>query len=333
MKFSCNGTELGKALRVACAVAPSRTTFPALSCVRLDAADGKLAITATDFNTQVTARIDASVTDPGSVLVNANVARGLARTGHAAFETDGTDLVFRGASSFARLQTMHVADFPVLASEGDFKPIKSPLVDILDCMKFAADEETRFYLRGVCIAPQHCVATDGHRILAIEGGGGESQIIPKEATAILNTMPDAEIQLSDSMWRAKVDGITAYGKLIDGDFPDWERIMPDLPLSMDVHADELASAATAIAPVFSERERKISVKEQEGALCLSAAGGFGTAEAQAPAKGELDEVGINGRYLESVCVAFSGQSVGVGSGQNILLFAANGRRAVIMGMR
>lgn len=333
MKFSCNGGELGKALRIACAVAQPRTTYAVLTCVRLDAADGKLAITATSPDTRVTVHLEASVSEAGSALVNANVARGLARAGHAAFETDGTDLVFRGASSSARLQTMPVEDFPVLASAGDFKPIKSPLSDILDCMKFASDEETRYYLRGVCIAPDHCVATDGHRILAIDGGGGENQIIPKEAAAILSTMAGAEIQLSDSMWKATTATVSAYGKLIDAQFPEWTRIMPELPLTINVQADDLADAASAIAPVFSERVRKISVKQQDSALCLSADGGFGSANAQAPASGEIGEVGINGKYLESVCAAFSGESVGMAAGKDILLFAANGRRAVIMGMR
>jgi DNA polymerase-3 subunit beta len=333
VKFSCNGSDLGKALRIACAVAPPRNQHAALSCVRLDAAGTKLAITATNLDIQVTVQIDVAITEEGSTLVNANVARGLARAGHAAFETDGTDLVFRGASSSARLQTMQVQDFPILASEGDFKPINSPLSDILDCMKFAADEEVRYFLRGVCVAPDHCVATDGHRLIAIEGGGGENQIIPKDAAAILATMPDATVQLSDRMWMAKTDTVTAYGKLIDAQFPDWSRIMPQLSPTMDVQADELADAASALTPVFSEKVRKISIKEQDGAILLSANGNFGTADAHAPASGKLDEVGINGKYLESVCAAFSGASVGMAAGKDILLFAAGNRRAVIMGMR
>lgn len=333
MRFSCSGDDLGKALRVACSAVPGRPTNAALSCVRLDAREDKLAITATNMDVQVTARLEATVDEAGSSLVNANVLRGLARPGPAEFKTDGTDLIFKGDLSSARLQTIPVEDFPTLVSEGDFKPIKSALTDILDCVKFSADDETRYFLRGVCIAPSHCVAIDGHRMVAIEGGGGDNQIIPKEAAAILSTIPDAKILLSEFMWKAKADRITAYGKLVDGVFPDWKQLIPDLTPTMEIEADDLAEAAVAISPVFSERDRRITISEKDGTICLSANGGFGSANARARSTGTLTEVGINGKYLESVCGAFSGHTVHVASDTEILLLKANGRQAVIMGMR
>lgn len=333
MRFSCDGSALGKALRVASAVTQSRPDSPVMACVRLDAANEKLAITATNRDIQVTVRLDATVLNEGCALVNSNVLRGLARQGNSEFKTDGTDLVFKGPLSSARLQTIPTEDFPTLSSKGDFKEVKSSAADILDCMKFAADEEVRFFLRGVCIGPDHCVATDGHRILAIEGGGGAGQIIPKEAAAVLAAMTEASIQLSDCMWKARTETTTAYGRLIDGIFPEWEHLIPSLTPTLDVQADDLAAAVTAISPVISEKVRKISVCEQNGTLCLSANGGFGAASAKATSTGTLGEVGINGKYLESVCTAFSGRTLGVVSSNEALKFSAGRRRAVVMGMR
>lgn len=333
MKFSCQGTELSKALRIVGAAVQSRNTIPVLSCVLLEAAGDQVTVTATDLTMRVSAQVPASVIEGGSALVEASVARGLVRAGHAAFELDGDALVFRGASSSARLTTQPVEDFPIAGKDSGFEPIKSSIEDVLECMKFASDEEARYYLRGVCIDADHCVGTDGHRILAIEGGGGSRQIIPKDAAALLSQMKDAQVSLSNHAWRAENDTVVATGQLIDGNFPDWQRIMPAIDATATMQADELASAASAIAPVFSEKVRAMGIQVQDGRISLSAQGGFGKGEATAPASGDMDRVGINGKYLESACAAFSGQEVSLASGRDVFLMSANGRRAVVMGMR
>jgi len=333
VKLSCNGADLGKALRTACAVAPARTTYPALSCVRLDAADDKLAITATNLDMQVTVKIDASVSQAGSALVNAGVMRGLARSGHAAFELQGDSMIFRGASSSATLATMPVEDFPVLARDGGFEPVDVNVADLLDCMKFCATEEVRYYLRGVCVDEGHLVATDGHQLFTVEGGGGKRQIIPGDAAAVLSAMPNAKLSLSGAMWRATSDGTTAYGKLIDGTFPDWTRIIPRVDAELEIQADDLAGAAKAISPVFDQRVRRIAVSSADCAVRLTAEGGFGAAEATAPATGDDGRASVNGKYLEGICAAFSGQTVKMSFGPDALLFTAGNRRAVVMGMR
>lgn len=333
MKFSCDGASLSKALRTACSVIKSRNAVPVLECVKIEAQGEQVTVSSTDLDIFVSVDIEASVTEPGVAVAGGSVVRGLVRSGHAAFETEGDVLVFRGASSSARLNTHEPNTFPIFKEAEQANPIKSPVQDILACMAFASDDETRWYICGVCVDESHIVATDGHRCLIIEGGGGQGQIMPRMAEPLLRMIPEADISLGESLWFAETPTVRACGKLIDGTFPDWRSVSPLIDYTATALADEVKSAAASLSPVFSERVRALVIEQDETAMTLSAQGGFGSGRAIVPLLGQIGRCAINGKYLEGVCAAFDGQEVEIGTSNDMLQFRANGRRAVVMGMR
>lgn len=333
MKFSCSGTDLSNALKSACAVVKSRNTVPVLECVHVEASEGVLKISASDLDTYVTIKVEADVVESGAALINAKVAKGLIRNGRVTFETDGNALVFQGPSSSARLVTLPVDQFPSLSTEQDAKPTKASVQDILDCMNFAANEELKYYLRGVCVCENHCVGLDGHQVLTVEGGGGDRQIIPREVAALLATIPDATISLSKNMWHAQSGNVSAHGKIIDGVYPDWERVVSHPPTTVTMKADDLRSASAAISPVFSEKVRRLSIEVVDGQVKLSAHGEFGEGQALADCDGSLEPMRINGKYLSDVCAAFSGREISISGTTDRLTILCEGRQATIMGMR
>ena len=192
---------------------------------------------------------------------------------------------------------------------------------LFDKSKFAiSTEETRYYLNGVYmhIADSdggqvlRCVATDGHRLARIDADlpDGASDmpgiIVPRKTVGELRKLlEDDDVQIAVSVSETKVrfatSEITLTSKVIDGTFPDYQRVIPaGNTRRLEVDASEFAKAVDRVSTVSSERSRAVKLSLDEDRLVLSVnSPDSGAAEEElAVAYGdERLEIGFNAKYL------------------------------------
>jgi DNA polymerase-3 subunit beta len=198
---------------------------------------------------------------------------------------------------------------------------------LIDRTRFAiSTEETRYYLNGIflhAVAMEghrvlRAVATDGHRLARVEEPlpeGAESMpgvIVPRKTVAELRKLLDeesgsVEIGLSDTRIQFKVGTITLTSKLIDGTFPEYDRVIPrDNDKVLRVGKADFAAAVARVAAISSERSRPVKMALEKNLLTLSAA-----SPDQGTAVEELDgdrvkyestplEIGFQARYLNDI---------------------------------
>ena len=228
-----------------------------------------------------------------------------------------------GRSNF-KLGCLPVEDFPKMP-EGDlkhtFRLSAADLRTLIDRSRFAiSTEETRYYLNGIYLHTTkmknvevlRAVATDGHRLARVEmpapagASGIPGIILPRKTVGevrklIEESAGEIEIALSESKVRFTFDGVIIASKLIDGTFPDYERVIPagnDRVLEVDTRV--FAAAVDRVATISSEKSRAVKVSLAPGHVVLSAnspEAGSATEELEAKYDGALLDIGFNARYL------------------------------------
>jgi len=240
--------------------------------------------------------------------------------------------VISGRSSF-RLQCLPQADFPEL-SAGSFSHMfrmESALLKVLiEKTQFAiSTEETRYYLNGIFLHTHEdggqlklrSVATDGHRLARAEvdaPAGSEGMpgiIIPRKTVAELQKLVDdpdvaVTVELSDTKIRFTIGSVVLTSKLIDGTFPDYQRVIPtgnDKRLIID--RQSFAAAVDRVSTISSERGRAVKMSIVNGQVTLTVNNpDSGSATEEIPADYDADpiDIGFNARYLLDVAAQLSG---------------------------
>ena len=336
MKFKADRATLMKALAHIQSVAEKRNTIPILANVKIEASDGKLHFTATDMEIAVVEDLAASVGREGRTTAPAatlyEIVRKLPDTAELEFETIGESgqLRLRAGKYSTSLVTLPVDDFPEM-SAGQlpyrFRIPSVTLRGLIDRTRFAiSTEETRYYLNGIFLHAAdgavgrvlRAVATDGHRLARVEepapegADGMPGVIVPRKTIAELRKLldeesGDIEVGLSDTRIQFKVGTVTLTSKLIDGTFPEYERVIPrDNDKVLRVGKKDFSDAVARVAAISSERSRPVKMTIAQDLLTLSAA-----SPEQGTASEELDadrvkygsdpiEIGFQARYLNDI---------------------------------
>ncbi len=338
MKFTIERADLLKSLGHVQSVVERRNTIPILSNVKFEADDGTLRLNATDMDLDIVEEVVADVTTPGANTVSAHtlydIVRKLPEGSQVNIDGDGTGQITlsAGRSRFT-LASLPVDEFPVL-SGGDlpsqFALKAAELRGLIDRTRFAiSTEETRYYLNGIYIhktdregaSMLRAVATDGHRLASVElpvpiGAEGISGVIlPRKAVAELRklideTADEVSISLSESKARFAFDNVILTSKLIDGTFPDYERVIPEgNDKVMDLNCSSFAEAVDRVSAISSEKSRAIKLSLSDGVLVLSASSpehGSAIEELEVSYQGEQIEIGFNSSYLLDVARQING---------------------------
>ena len=336
MKLTIERSALLKALGHVQNVVEKRTTIPILSNILLVAADGELALTATDLDMEATDRAPAGITMAGSVTAPAqtlfDVARKLPDGADVEIEYVGESqrlTIAAGASRFS-LPTLPASDFQTMAREEApvrFEITASDLVRLIDKTRFAiSTEETRFYLNGVYLhaAPGpvlRTVATDGHRLALAEmpaPSGAEALkgvIVPRKAVGEIRRIAEdadtaIQMEVSEARITVRAGAATLTSKLIDGAFPDYERVIPrgnDKKAVID--NARFAVAVDRVQTVSGERSKSVKMSFADGMLVLTvnhAETGQARDEMEAVFPHDGLEIGFNARYLLDVTQQIEG---------------------------
>ncbi|MCO6051431.1 DNA polymerase III subunit beta [Mesorhizobium sp. RP14(2022)] len=340
MRVVLERSNLLKALNHVHRVVERRNTIPILSNVLLEAKGGGVDMKATDLDLEITEATLARVDQPGATTVPAHLLYDIVRKLPDGAEVmlkldeDGNAMtVVAGRSSF-RLQCLPQSDFPEL-SAGSFShsfSIDGPsLKGLIDKTQFAiSTEETRYYLNGIFFhaiesdgkLKLRAVATDGHRLARAEveaPSGAEGMpgiIIPRKTVGELQKLLDGDaeqtvgVELSETKIRFTIGGIVLTSKLIDGTFPDYQRVIPtqnDKQLVID--RQSFAQAVDRVSTISSERGRAVKLSINDGQLVLAVNNpdsGSATEELAADYSAEPIEIGFNARYLLDVAGQLSG---------------------------
>jgi DNA polymerase-3 subunit beta len=330
MKVTIERAAILKSLGHVHRVVERRNTIPILSNALLRAEAGSLQLKATDLDLEVTETIAADIDQPGATTVPAHmlyeIVRKLPDGAQVSLETTGESgqMVVRSGRSRFTLQTLPDSDFPDLAA-GEmthrFAIASTELRRLIEKTQFAiSTEETRYYLNGIYVhtidvggaTMLRAVATDGHRLARVEtpapdgSSGIPGVIVPRKAVAeilklVESAGEDVQIELSPAKIRLTLGPVILTSKLIDGTFPDYQRVIPtgnDKLLTVD--KAEFQSAVDRVSTISSERGRAVKLSVADRRLILSVTNpdsGSATEEVEVDYDASAIEIGFNARYL------------------------------------
>jgi len=339
MKATIERATLLKSLGHVQSVVERRNTIPILSNVLIEAReDGSLRLMATDLDLQVDESVPANVGQPGATTVSAHtlfdIVRKLPEGSQVEISAaEGKMQVNAGRSRF-NLSTLPRDDFPVIA-EGDlptrFELPAATLRQIIDKTRFAiSSEETRYYLMGIFLHVADdqlkAAATDGHRLARVtvakpDGADGMPDVIvPRKCVHELRKLLDelegtVEVSLSPTKVRFGLGSAVLTSKLIDGTFPDYNRVIPtanDKLLKLDPKS--FSAGVDRVSTIASEKTRAVKMSVDRDKVTLSVTSPeSGTATEELPADYGADnlEIGFNAKYLLDILHEIDGDTVEV----------------------
>ncbi|HTO31146.1 MAG TPA: DNA polymerase III subunit beta [Pararhizobium sp.] len=339
MRITLERSNLLKSLNHVHRVVERRNTIPILSNVLLRSDGASLDMKATDLDLEITEATPAQVETPGATTVPAHllydIVRKLPDGSEVALATnaEGTAMTVQSGRSKFSLQCLPQSDFPDLTAGAfthTFKMKATDLKMLIDRTQFAiSTEETRYYLNGIYIhtieskgqLKLRAVATDGHRLARADleaPSGSEGMpgiIIPRKTVSELQKLVDnpevvVTVEVSDAKIRLTIGSIVMTSKLIDGTFPDYQRVIPannDKELKIDCQS--FAQAVDRVSTISSERGRAVKLALNDGQLTLTVNNpdsGSATEELAVGYDSDPLEIGFNAKYLLDITAQLSG---------------------------
>jgi len=361
-------------LQAVSGIVEKRHTLPILSNVLLEKRGDVLTLLATDIEIQITSSSnDATGDGDGAVTVGARklqeILRSLPEAAEVSLVLDDRRLQVKAGKSRFSLQTLPADDFPCLAvAEGEVKRFtveQKAFRSLLAQTQYAmATQDVRYYLNGLLLlfdgSELRAVATDGHRLayasmpledapqaLRAEGAARLELILPRKTVIELNRLlVDSDEALSIEMLpnqiRFQFGHISVISKLIDGRFPDYERVIPaSLRNVVSVSRTLLLQSMVRAAILTNEKFRGVRLMLAEGSLKIMAANAEqeeALEEIEVEYDGEALDVGFNVAYLLDVLNNRSEETIEWGfndaNSSALLTIPGNARfRYVVMPMR
>ena len=293
MKFSIARDALIKPLNLVAGVVERRQTLPILSNVLLALEDKTLSLTGTDLEVELIGRVeleaagvDGEVTVPARKLVD--ICKSLPDGSNIEFSLEAGKATVKAGRSRFTLSTLPAADFP--AVEGGAGSValsldQSLVKQLIDSTAFAmAQQDVRYYLNGLYLEIMggrlRVVATDGHRLALATGpalveAADTGVIIPRKGVLELSRLLDGsvplELAIGTNHIRATNEQFTFTSKLVDGKFPDYERVIPkNADKSVIGERGELKQAFTRTAILSNEKYRGVRLKLSDNNLDITA---------------------------------------------------------------
>lgn len=339
--------------------------MPILANVLLVAKNGSLTVTATDLEVELVAEAASDKVDvPGDITVPGrkmlDITRALPEGVKVGLQLDGDRLVIKAGKSRFVLSTLPAAEFPLVEKIDATSRLKLPqneVARLLDKTQFSmAQQDVRYYLNGLMLETSkkrlRAVATDGHRLALCDLSIDNQEvtagqvIIPRkgvmELHRLLGSGAEIELAIGSNHIRAHLDGIRFTSKLIDGRFPDYERVIPSNGAStLKAGRETLRGALQRAAILSNEKYRGVRLELGKDLLKIQA-NNPDQEEAQDEIEVEYQgagmEIGFNVTYLLDALAVVDGEEVEVDfvdANSSCLIRGGKGSHAkyVVMPMR
>ncbi len=342
MKLIIERAAFLRALGHVQSVVERRTTIPILSNVLLRAEPGRLALSATDMDLEIVERVPAQIEREGRTTAPAHtlydIVRKLREGAQIEIETSGerNAIVLRSGRSTFTLACLPPEDYPLMASGElpyNFSLSATELRTLIERTQFAiSTEETRYYLNGIYLHATkadevpviRAVATDGHRLARMEmvlpegAAGMPGIIVPRKTVLELRKLieeseHEVQIGLGETKIRLAVGEAALTSKLIDGTFPDYDRVIPsNNDKVLEVECKPFAEAVDRVSTISTEKSRAVKLAIENGSLVISATSpenGTAVEELEVRYSASPLEIGFNSRYLLDITEQIEGEGV------------------------
>jgi DNA polymerase-3 subunit beta len=336
MKFTVTRDALLKPLNLVAGVVERRQTLPILANVLISVEGNQLSLTGTDLEVELLgkvnldgATVDGDITVPARKLLD--IVKSLPDDSVISVEVEEQRAIIKSGRSRFTLSTLPASEFPNVeqgSASLEFDVLQGNLKTLIDKTAFAmAQQDVRYYLNGMLWEIKdgifRVVATDGHRLaLSTQSGITASEekqvILPRKGVLELSRLlidEDKSIHLAfgDSHLRATTQAFTFTSKLVDGKFPDYDRVLPKGSNKEVVAERELLKQALARAAILSnEKYRGIRMQFNAGDLRIVANNPEQEEAEDVVAieyDGETLEIGFNVSYLLDIMNVVQGPKV------------------------
>ena len=315
-------------LQAVCGIVEKRHTLPILSNVLIQKAGDSLMLLATDIEMQIRTSTVSTGTEEVSITVAArklqDILRSLPDNAEVSLDLDERRLQLRAGKSRFNLQTLPADDFPRIAEPSGkthvLKLTQKQFKRQLALVQYAmAQQDIRYYLNGLLLVAQggelKLVATDGHRLAYASEDMGMTQeervevILPRKTVLELSRQladndEAMEISLTPTQARFSFGNVEFVSKLIDGKFPDYERVIPQ-------HQNKIIKLDRSLFQHSLQRAAILTNEKFRGVRLVLSAGSMkilstNTENEEAQEEIEIDyagdglDVGFNVNYLLDV---------------------------------
>ncbi|PPD47441.1 MAG: DNA polymerase III subunit beta [Methylotenera sp.] len=249
MNIQINRETLLKPLTSVTSIVEKRHTLPILSNLLLEAKQNKIHLTATDLEMQISLSVESATSNDFSTTISAkkllDICRSLPDNSDINMATNDSRITVKAGKSRFNLQTLPAADYPVMTktqSQGTVVTIpQRQLKELLKQVEFAmAQQDIRYYLNGLLVEVVanrlNIVGTDGHRLSFTstelkDNYEKQDVILPRKTVIELiklldDSEEDVNVEIANNQVNFSFGNIKLISKVIDGKFPDYNRVIP-----------------------------------------------------------------------------------------------------------
>jgi len=330
MKVVLNRSELLKGVSTVQNAVAVKNTMPILANVLLEARDKKLEFVTTDLDMGIRCSVPAEIVEKGSITINAkklgDIIRELPEASVDLEIDENHKMILICQKSNFKIHGLPKDDFPILPDVKKDKVFKikgSLLQEMIHKTIFAVStDETRYVLNGILFQVENeklrMVATDGHRLALIQkklqdkSGDKCNAIIPTKAlNELAKVISDiakgkedeltVEVIVTDNQIKFTAGGVEIVSRLIEGQFPNYEQVIPkDSDKKIEASTATLAAATKRVSILTSEKSNSIRYKVDPGKLTISSKApdmGEAKEEIDVTYKGEEISIAYNAKYV------------------------------------
>lgn len=324
MEININRTSLLPSLQIVNGVIERRQPLPILVNLLLSVSEKEITFSGSDMEVELISRIKqenkstGEITLPGKKLLD--ICRALPENADIKIRINGDKAVVKSGKSRFSLSTLPSVEYPIIEigeKLAEFSLKQTVFKEILEKTAFSmAQQDVRYYLNGLLLEISEdqirAVATDGHRLALCDTeskvNAGEKQqiIVPRKGVIELIRLLDdkdkeVSVVITSNHIRVEFDDLTFTSKLIDGKFPDYDRVIPeeDHPQLL-ADREQLKQSLTRASILSNEKYRGVRISLEKNKLRALAHN-----PEQEEAEEELDveydgqelEIGFNVSYL------------------------------------
>ena len=341
MKLQLSKSNFVKSLSFVQNIVESKATIPILANVLLEAKQGRLNLSATDMDITIFDKIkinniesEGSTSVPAQILYNVIKELPDDHPIDLSYDQNNKKLHLMSSKSKFVFSCLSTDEFPISSTETfkiSFNLEADILKEIIDKTYFASsNEETRYYLNGLYIHTTllnnknylRVVATDGHRLAQYQISSPPTitknnfgVIVPKKLIFELRKLIDevkenVKIDLSERKIRFSFNETIIVSKLIDGKFPDYEKVIPkNASNTFSINRKKFLESINRISTISSEKSKAIKLNLNKNKITISAnnveEGGSGVEEINIKYNGPSLDIGFNSGYLKEIINQFT----------------------------